>query len=258
MEPHRLPQSVFAWGSPQQQQSADSAPSRDRSSSSPMSPSGLPSSGFFVGGMGSLSVNVPAVHLLPHVRSYPCSPQPSAPPPGVATVRSKASSSSYPVFPVNAQQQQHSPLRTPSKNKSTGSSAPRFREAVLHTKNPMAMGTPPPTRPKMHLYASDKKPVKIAPREEEFPEVPVEWLVGSPVQTPSDGSSISLSEMHSGDVSEDESDSSVSSFKSPTERSSPFLLSGTSPSSSSLEAVGDDSACHYLSVGLKAMLKVQA
>jgi hypothetical protein len=113
----------------------------------------------------------------------------------------------------------------------------------------MAAGTTTPAQrrpPKMHLFAADKKPSKSPPKDEEFPDVPVEWLVGSPSSlgsslTPSDSvSSVSMSEVHSGDNSEDEMDCA---YREDRMNISPPISHAT---------------CHILSVGLKALLKVQA
>jgi len=180
----------------------------------------------------SLSPNVPVL-TLPTTRSQPGSPSISST--HQRYPDSSMTSQSYPVFPLNAQPP----------------SGVKIREAVLFTKSPLATSTAPKSqaRPKMHLYAADKK-IKSAPKDEEFPVVPVEWLVGSPSQTPSDGSSMSFSEELSGDSSEDE----IYSFKSSMERTSSL----SEPATPDLGRHVNNSACSFLSVGLKALLKVQA
>ena len=247
MEPHRLPQSVFAWGPAAAAVVVTEA--RVHSTSHPLIPSSSPGPRLSAHISASSSPKSP----LARPDSYPRSA--AASPAHFHGGSHQRTSSSYPVFPAHAQQQFRSNNNhNNSSSSSSAASSPRpLREAVLHTKNPLAAvsaasASPANTiKPKMHLYAADRKPRATAPRDEEFPDVPVEWLVGSPGPTPSDGSSVSLSELQSGDISEDDAESLSSGFKS-----------GSSSSSTPVLRDADEPPCHFLSVGLKALLKVQA
>lgn len=186
-----------------------------------------------------LAIPLPSPHLFVDYSSIPSRPVHNAPPSlNGLTVSPKqrrpyfpSASVSYPVLPVSA----HKPGG--------------FREATLHTKNPMADNSAersPKRPPKLHLFASRKSNI-VELSAANFPEPPVEWLIGGSTSPSIDSSSVS-SVIPSENTSEDESDFA---------ETSPVPLEGyTSGSESAMGA--NNAACRDLSNGLKALLKVQA
>lgn len=162
------------------------------------------------------------------VQSYPPSPNTQPGPPRTRP-HFPSASVSYPVLPVNAHKRAS------------------FREATLHTKNPLAdTTTPSPSRPKLHLFASRKSAI-VEHAKEDFPQPPMEWLIGA--TSSNESSSVSSNSITpSENASEDESDFVESTSPVPFEQYD---------SESGLED-SRSATCRDLSNGLKALLKVQA
>lgn len=158
-----------------------------------------------------LHISIPYTHLTNNYNSYPSSP--------IDTHHyGFGVSHSYPVLASSAQQ-----------NRNGGCGERKTREATLYSKKNGVDEGRSNSKPKLHLYAQKNAP-KCLLKEGEFPQPPIEWLLGG--STPSDGSSVSASDGLSGDTTEDEFSSST-----PPDLEDPHLR---------------------FSLGLKSLLKVQA
>ncbi|GAV09599.1 hypothetical protein RvY_19105 [Ramazzottius varieornatus] len=167
-------------------------------------------SAYFPVSSGSLlRIGIPYTHL--NNSSYPSSP--------INTHQNGfGTSHSYPVLPSSAQQSRYG-----------GGGGRKTMEATLVSKKNGVNEGGSSSKPKLHLYAQKNAP-KCTLKEEEFPSPPIEWLLGG--STPSDGSSVSVSDALSGDSTEDEFSSAT-----PPDLEDPHPM---------------------LSLGLKSLLKVQA